>query len=155
MPEMDSGRRAKNIGGRVTKQSPLANSTQVARVGERPVLGSSVNGSNIDTPLRPIENRTLNMGSIPTPETSLQARLREVNESLEQENLTLAFELVAMEAQAAQNEAARREAAMASAWKDVAGAIRLEMAQLQREKAMRKREVENFDKMVELAILAV
>ena len=154
--DLDSGRKAKDPGGRRTKQRPLANMVRPVKAGERCVLGSSVNAINIDTPLRSNNHvRTPEVRQIRIQDASLIAQLRQVNESLEQENLSFAFELAAMEAQAAQAEAARREAEMAIVWKDIAAALQRELAQLQRNKATRKRELKNFDNMVELAVMAV
>ena len=154
--DLDSGRKAKAPGGRRTKQRPLANMVQLVKSGERYVLGSSVNAVNIDTPLRPNDHvGTPEARQIRTPDASLTAQLRQVNESLEQENLSLAFELAAMEVQAAHAEAARREAEMAIVWKDIAAALQRELAELQRDKSTRKRELKNLDNMVELAVMAV
>ena len=90
-----------------------------------------------------------------TPDIKLVSQLRQVNESLEQENLSLAFELAGMEAQAVHVQAVHREAEMANVWKNIVSALQLELAQSQRDKAARRRELQNFDNLVKLAEMAV
>lgn len=85
----------------------------------------------------------------------MYAKLRQVNETLEQENLALAFDLAALENQVARHEVEKQDMSQANVWTGLVAAFQAELSLLKRERAERRREMDKFDKMVTLAKLVV
>ncbi|KAI5452085.1 hypothetical protein NCC49_001025 [Naganishia albida] len=144
------------IGRRTLKQSPLANMTRSPRLDEV-ALSPSVDDLERVNPLSPARRPRRSAPRLvsETPLKSAYAKLKQANTDLEQEKLGLFDQLELLQAEVAQNNEKRRDREVAKRWREVATACQVELAQLEREKAQRKREMGSFDKMVTLARLVV
>lgn len=150
----DSGRSAANVSGRIVNHSSLATVTRSAQRAEGAALAANRRNIDGNTLLRlaaskPKESKFI----VRSPD--MYAKLRQVNETLEQENLALAFDLAALENQVARHEVEKQDMSQANVWTGLVAAFQAELSLLKRERAERRREMDKFDKMVTLAKLVV
>lgn len=145
------------IGRRTLKQSSLADTTLSTQFSEVSALSPTADSFRQGTPRGPRERaRQPAAQSVPTtPLRSAYAKLQQINKDLEEEKMSMEFDLWQVHEQAVDDLAKRRDEEVARRWREVASACQAELALLKREKAQRKREMDTFDKMVTLAKLVV